>query len=303
MNRACKNIYTQVDDSQCEHHVTKINNYKHMKKISFLVFVFFIIQSIYSQELKFYGDFEQGSLVIVEGHDIAWAWLDKTKLQIDNGAIFSIGFDAKELGSKILKVKHFDGKVFLKKIILPKRKYKIQRINNKKQQFGETPDTLKQRIKREREIAREARTRIGKHSHALYSSGFIRPIRGGVITSVFGSQRILNGVPKNMHNGIDIAVPRGTSVKAMADGFVNLTTDNFYYAGNYIILDHGQGVNSMYLHLSKILVEEGQFVKKGQVIGKVGTTGRSTGPHLHWGVQWYSKRIDPAKLLGMNFVE
>ena len=100
-----------------------------------------------------------------------------------------------------------------------------------------------------------------------------------------------------MHNGLDIAVPRGTPVYAMTDGVVILTADNFYYAGNHIILDHGQGVNSFYLHLSKILVKEGQFVKKGEVIGKVGTTGRSTGPHLHWGVQWFSKRVDPARVL------
>jgi murein DD-endopeptidase MepM/ murein hydrolase activator NlpD len=272
-----------------------------MKRISFLLCIFISIHVLYSQDIKYYGLFEQGNFVIVEGDEIRWAWLDENELPVDNNNKFSFGFDAKETDTKILKFKHSDGKVFLKKINLPKRKYKVQRINNKKQQFSATPDSLKERIKREREIANIARAKIGENTKAMYSSGFIRPISGGVVTGVFGSQRILNGVPKNMHNGMDIAVPRGTPVKAMADGVVNLTTDNFYYAGNYIVLDHGQGLNSMYLHLSKILVEEGQLVKKGDIIGKVGTTGRSTGPHLHWGVQWYSKRVDPAKILKLNY--
>jgi len=263
--------------------------------------MFFFVSSIFSQEIKFFGNFEPGNLVIAEGNNIKWAWIDATKLKVDDEKMFSFGFDAKESGNKILKVKHGDGKVSLKKIKLPNRKYKIQKINNKKQQFSTTPDSLKERIKRERAISNKAKKEIGKNNTALYKSGFMRPIKGGRISSVFGSQRILNGVPKNMHNGLDIAVPRGTPVYAMTDGIVRLNADDFYYAGNHIILDHGQGLNSMYLHLSESLVFEGQRVKKGKIIGRVGTTGRSTGPHLHWGVQWYSKRVDPAKILKMKF--
>ncbi len=272
-----------------------------MKKNILLLCLLITIQTSFSQEINYYGKFEQGNSVIVKGEGIKWAWIDNEQLKIDNGELFTLGFDAKETDSKILKFKDSDNKVHIKKIVLPKRKYNIQRINNKKQQFGTTPDSLKERLKRERAIAKEAKSMIGKYSDDVYKTGCVRPIKGGIVTSVFGSQRILNGVPKNMHNGIDIAVPRGTPVRAMADGYVNLTTDNFYYAGNYIILDHGQGLNSMYLHLSKILVKKGQFVKKGDIIGKVGTTGRSTGPHLHWGVQWYSKRVDPETILKINF--
>jgi len=256
---------------------------------------------LFSQEIKFYGKFEPGNLIIAEGSEIKWAWLNDSELKIDTETVFSFGFDAKETGNKILKVKHEDGRVLLKKIKLPDRKYRVQRINNNKQQFSTTPDSLKQRIKREREISNKAKTNIGKTDEAFYKSGFMRPIKGGRISSVFGSQRILNGVPKNMHNGLDIAVPRGTPVYAMTDGVAILNADNFYYAGNHIILDHGQGLNSIYLQLSESLVEEGQRVKKGEIIGKVGTTGRSTGPHLHWGVLWYSKRVDPARILSMNF--
>ena len=271
-----------------------------MNKLLLLLFTITLAEFTISQDVKYYGAFEQGNLVIVESENIEWAWINDQKLSVDNEKVFTLGFDAKETDSKILKFKHSGGKVTLKKINLPIRKYNVQKINNTKQQFSTTPDSLKVRIKREREIAKLAQSKIGELQTPLFRKGFIRPIKGGRISSVFGSQRILNGIPKNMHNGLDIAVPRGTPVLAMADAVVNLTTDNFYYAGNYIVLDHGQGLNSMYLHLSEILVEEGQRVNKGDVIGKVGTTGRSTGPHLHWGVQWYSKRIDPEHILNIK---
>jgi murein DD-endopeptidase MepM/ murein hydrolase activator NlpD len=125
-------------------------------------------------------------------------------------------------------------------------------------------------------------------------------IRGGRITGIFGSQRILNGVKKSPHNGLDIAAPEGTSVYAMTDGIVRLTGKNYYYNGNFVFIDHGQGLSSLYLHMSRLNVKDGQIVKKGVKIGEVGTTGRSTGPHLHWSVQWYNKRIDPECLLKIN---
>jgi len=272
-----------------------------IKKYYPFVVILIFASSVFSQEIKYYGNFEQGNLIIAEGSEIKWAWIDSTKLKVDDEKIFIFGFDAKESRNIILKVKHQYGKVSLKKIKLPSRKYKVQRINNKKQQFSSTPDSLKERIKRERAISNKAKSEIGKIDTAFYKSGFIRPIKGGRISSIFGSQRILNGVPKNMHNGLDIAVPRGTPVYATTDGIVKLAADDFYYAGNYILLDHGQGLNSFYLHLSENLVQEGQRVKKGEIIGRVGTTGRSTGPHLHWGMQWYAKRVDPARILKMKF--
>lgn len=272
-----------------------------MNKSYILISFLFLSTIFYAQELKYYGIIESGNLIIVQGSNIKWAWIDDTELKIDEQNLFSFGFDAKETGNKILKIKHDEGKVSLKKIQLPPRKYKTQKINNKKQQFSKTPDSVLVRIKRERNISKEARREIGKIDTAYYKVGFQRPIKGGVVTGVFGSQRILNGVAKNMHNGFDIAVPRGTPVYAMTDGIVRLTADNFYYSGNNILLDHGQGVNSFYLHLQEILVQEGDFVKKGKIIGRVGTTGRSTGPHLHWGVQWNSKRVDPVRLLNMKF--
>ena len=275
-----------------------------MKIRNILILALFIIINfsfIHGQTLQFYGDFEAGTMIIAKGDPVERAKLNDQKLKIDDDGIFCFGFDAKQTGSQILNIKFKEGKVLLKKIDLAQRQYKTQRINNLKKDLVTAPDSLSKRLKKERKIALQARSPIGKIDTALYKSGFMRPIKGGRISSVFGSQRILNGIPKNLHNGLDIAVPRGTPVYAMADGIVRLGADNFYYPGNYILLDHGQGLNSSYLHLSKLLVKTGDRVKKGDVIGKVGTTGRSTGPHLHWGVQWYLRRIDPAKLLTMGF--
>ncbi|MEN8193510.1 MAG: M23 family metallopeptidase [Bacteroidota bacterium] len=273
-------------------------------KIKYILFALIILSTwiINAQELEFYGKFEPGTLIVAKGDPIERAKLNDQELKIDDEGILCFGFDAKQKGTQILNVKFKEGKVLLKRINLPDRKYKVQRINNMKSDYVTPPKNLNKRIKQEREIALSARSPIGKIDTALYKSGFTRPIKGGRISSVFGSQRILNGIPKNLHNGLDIAVPRGTPVYAMADGIVRLAADNFYYPGNYILLDHGQGLNSQYLHLSKINVKKGDRVKKGQIIGKVGTTGRSTGPHLHWSVQWYLRRLDPARILDMNFI-
>jgi len=273
-----------------------------LRKNIFISLIISLLCSLsFAQEIQFFGNINQGNLIIGKGNNILWAWIDSTQIRVDSKNIFAFGIDAKEVGSRIIKIKHSDGKVLLKKINLPVRKYKVQKINNSKQQFKNTPDSLIIRLEKEREISRKAYNEIGKIDTAFYKVGFIQPLKGGVVTSVFGSKRILNGIPKNMHNGLDIASPKGTSVYAMTDGIVRLTADNFYYSGNYVLLDHGQGLSSFYLHLSKIIVHEGKKVKKGELIGKVGTTGRSTGPHLHWGVQWFSKRVDPSSLLELEF--
>ncbi len=119
----------------------------------------------------------------------------------------------------------------------------------------------------------------------------------GPISGVYGSQRILNGEPRTPHFGVDIAVPTGTPVRATADGAVTLAHDGMLLSGKTLIVDHGFGLNSVYYHLSEITVPLGARVKQGQVIGKVGATGRATGPHLHWGMNLFDIRLDPALLV------
>ncbi len=252
-----------------------------------------------AQNVSFTGEFKQSNLIIGYAADLDYAKLDGIKLLSDNG-YFVFGFDRDSPLIHYLTVKLKNGKSIVKKIELAKRRYKIQRINRMKKKFVTPPPKELARIKREGKILKRARSKIGVNASAYYLSGFIRPVKSGRITSVFGSQRILNGVPKNPHNGLDIAAPTGTPVYATADGIVRLTGKNFFYNGNFVLLDHGQGLSSIYLHLSKIDVKGGKYVHKGEKIGEIGTTGRSTGPHLHWGVNWYGKRIDPASLLKLD---
>ncbi|MBS0150303.1 MAG: M23 family metallopeptidase [Nitrospira sp.] len=133
----------------------------------------------------------------------------------------------------------------------------------------------------------------------LWQPGFVEPVNGKR-TGIFGSVRIMNGQPRNPHNGEDIGAPLGTPVAATNDGLVKLTVDHFF-SGKGIFLDHGLGFYSMYFHLSEILVKDGDVVKAGQIVGKVGASGRATGPHLHWGVKLNGARVNPYALLDLPF--
>jgi murein DD-endopeptidase MepM/ murein hydrolase activator NlpD len=133
----------------------------------------------------------------------------------------------------------------------------------------------------------------------LWQPGFVEPVNGKR-TGIFGSVRIMNGQPRNPHNGEDIGAPIGTDVAATNDGVVRLTVDHIF-SGKGIYLDHGLGFYSMYFHLSEVLVKDGDLVRAGQIIGKVGATGRATGPHLHWGVKLNGARVNPYTLLDLPF--
>jgi murein DD-endopeptidase MepM/ murein hydrolase activator NlpD len=119
----------------------------------------------------------------------------------------------------------------------------------------------------------------------------------GPISGVYGSVRILNGVPRQPHAGVDIAAPEGTPVKSPADGIVRLAETGMVLTGGTVIIDHGQGLTSILIHMSAVLVRPGVFVSRGQIIGRVGHTGRATGPHVHWGMNWRDVRIDPQLLV------
>ena len=125
---------------------------------------------------------------------------------------------------------------------------------------------------------------------------FVWPVTGR-ISGIYGSQRILNGEPRRPHRGVDIAAPAGTPVGAMADGVVALAATGLYFTGGTVMIDHGHGLHSLYAHLSEVAVALGQAVRQGEAIGRVGATGRVTGAHLHWGVFWFERALDPALLV------
>lgn len=171
--------------------------------------------------------------------------------------------------------------------------WRIERVD------GLPPKTVKPdpataaRISRESALVIKARQR--NSSNTAFSGPWIRPTKGR-ISGVYGSQRILNGTPGSTHLGLDIAAAKGTPVLAAAAGTVSLVHEDMVLSGKTVLLDHGHGVSSVYIHLSEIDVAEGQLLSQGQQIGSVGATGRASGPHLHWGVNWFRVKLDPQAL-------
>ena len=183
-------------------------------------------------------------------------------------------------------------------VLVMKQEYPVERLTLPSQMVDLDQKTLV-RVKAESSAVLRAFDRVVPHP--LWRGKFIEPVRGR-ISGRFGSRRFINGHPRTPHSGEDIAAPEGTPVSAMNDGLVRLTVDHFF-SGKGVIVDHGLGLFSMYFHLSSVDVEQNQAVKKGQVIGKVGSTGRATGPHLHWGVRLNDARVDPYSLLTLTLGE
>ncbi|MDG1784129.1 MAG: M23 family metallopeptidase [Porticoccaceae bacterium] len=207
----------------------------------------------------------------------------------DNGTfILGLGRDAGEM----MRLVVVDDKGHQKEYTFPvaKRKYNIQSVEGVPQRtVTPNPEDIA-RIRQDSLLVRNARQGVSDRQDFL--AGFIKPLEGPV-TGVYGSQRVYNGTPKNPHYGVDYAAPTGTIVRAPAAGVVQLAHSDLFYSGGTLIMDHGFGLNSSFLHLSAVLVLEGQEVKQGDPIGKVGSTGRATGPHLDWRMNWLNVRIDP----------
>lgn len=180
-------------------------------------------------------------------------------------------------------------------VLVMKEEYPEQRLTLPSKMVDLDKKTLA-RVQTESKAVHEAFA--GFVPHPLWKGRFMEPVQGK-ISGRFGSRRVINGQPRKPHSGEDIAAPEGTPVLAMNDGMVRLTADHFF-SGKGVIVDHGLGLFSMYFHLSSVEVKHGQVVKKGQVIGKVGSTGRATGPHLHWGVRLNGSRVDPYSLLDLS---
>jgi murein DD-endopeptidase MepM/ murein hydrolase activator NlpD len=181
-------------------------------------------------------------------------------------------------------------------VLVIKEKRAVQHLTLPKDKVDLDEDSLI-RVKAEQAQVRTVLDAVS--TRRLWANDFLRPV-DGPITGAFGRQRIINGQAKNPHNGEDIAAPLGADVVAMNDGVVCLTADHFF-SGKGIFVDHGLGLYSMYFHLSEVSVKDGEMVARGQIIGKVGASGRATGPHLHWGVNLNGARVDPLSLIKLSF--
>lgn len=241
------------------------------------------------------GAATQGGLMIGRAAPGAIVSLDGRKVATTPGGDFVLGFgrDAKPVAQ--LVVRHKDGKRETRTIAVAARSYKIQRIDGLPKRKVEPKKQDMTRINAERELFRRARALVTPQS--WFRSGFVWPVTGR-ISGVYGSQRILNGQPRRPHLGTDIAAKTGTKVVAAADGVVALAHDGMFFTGKTLHIDHGLGLGTVYAHLSKLHVKQGARVKKGQLIGRIGQTGRATGPHLHWGLTWGALRLDPALAAG-----
>lgn len=206
--------------------------------------------------------------------------------------VFGVGRD--EVGPVRIDVQRAEGRTETASIAVTPRDWPIERIDGVPPDTVNPPPEIAERIEREQALVAAARLR--DDDRADFVQAFVWPVQGRV-SGRFGNQRIYNGSPKSPHSGMDIAATQGTPVLAPAAGVVTFANPDLYLTGGTVLLDHGHGVSSNFLHLSRIDVQAGDRVAQGQVIGAVGATGRATGPHLHWGMNWFDVRIDPLLVL------
>jgi murein DD-endopeptidase MepM/ murein hydrolase activator NlpD len=209
---------------------------------------------------------------------------------------FVVGFDRDAKPQATLTVTAPDGAVEKRMLTIKPRQWQVERVDGVPQQLVTPDPELEKRIINEQHMLDVARTKI--EALPLFESGFMLPAEGRH-SGFFGSQRILNGTPRAPHAGLDIAVPIGTPVHAAADGVVSLQQPDMVMTGYTVMLNHGEGLQTMYIHMSKILVQDGQHVKQGDVIGLSGMTGRANGPHVHFAATWFNSKIDPETLLAV----
>ena len=240
------------------------------------------------------GDFIQGGMVVGQGALGARVVLDGTDVPVSLAGVFLLGFKREAEPVANLDIQFAGQHAERRRIAIDQRDYDIQRIDGlPRRKVTPDPEDLV-RIRAEGRLMRDARS--GKALRLGFLSGFVWPARG-LISGVYGSQRILNGEPRRPHFGVDIAAPTGTPVIAPADGRVTLVHPDMFFNGKSIVMDHGLGLTTVYIHLSDASVQPGQWVKQGDVIGRIGETGRVTGPHLHWGARVRNIEIDPALLV------
>lgn len=241
------------------------------------------------------GTIEQGGLVFGRADTAAKVSLGKRTLRLtaDGRFIFGIGRDEK--GPLVLRLRYRDGSTEERRLAVSKRAWRIQRITGLPRAMVTPPQHLMARLTREYKLVVAARA---KDSNRIYWGERLDWPAYGRVSGVFGSQRFYNGKPRTYHSGVDVAKPAGTAIKAPAGGVVTLVHQGMYFAGKIVVLDHGHGLASSFIHMSKILLKVGDKVRKGQIVGLVGSTGRSTGAHLHWSLSWFQTRIDPQRAVG-----
>ena len=260
----------------------------------------FLLFSFSSQALEICGHRAQGNLLLGKDSNLHQVLLNGKEQPFNNEGYFLLALDRDADISQKLTILHQDEEMNYPTdrytFTISKTPWNIQRING----VAERKVTPKQEdmdeILRENQSVRKAlETNLAQSS--FWQNGFILPLDNYRVSGKFGGQRIINTHPKSAHKGMDMAAPEGTPIKSSAEGIVTLSGGNFFYSGNMVIIDHGDGLQTMYAHLKDTNVKVGDHVKQGEIIGTVGHTGRATGPHLHWGASHNGVRFNPESLL------
>ena len=261
-----------------------------MQKILLIIAILFTSNCF---AIEFNGKFIQGHFIIGKTEPKSKIIIDKKEIKVSRDGFFVFGIDRdRKFDVLITKINNDKKEKIIKKVF--KRKYNIQRIDGLPENKVTPPEEVYKRIKTENNAIGEARAI--NSDLIFFKNKFIMPVEG-IITGVYGSQRILNGKPKWPHYGIDIAADLGTMILSSGTGVVTMAEDDLYYTGGTIIMDHGHGISTIYSHLENVLVSVGDQINQGDVIGTVGSTGRSTGPHLDFRINWFQTRLDPMSVL------
>jgi murein DD-endopeptidase MepM/ murein hydrolase activator NlpD len=247
---------------------------------------------LYAVELT--GEMVQGGLVFGKAKAGSTVQLDGEAVMVSPGGDFVIGFDRDETSERTLTIREPSGEAKTLTLAVAPRDYRIERVDGLPPKTVTPDPEAAERIRQDAAMVASARARRDQRTD--YAQGFAWPAKGR-ISGVYGSQRVLNGEPRRPHYGLDIAAPTGSPVYAPADGVVTLAHPDLYFSGGTIILDHGQGLSSSFLHLSRILTTAGTEVKQGDLIAEIGATGRASGPHLDWRMNWLNRRVDPQLLM------
>ena len=257
------------------------------------VLIFSLLVSAETESLSFTGNLIQGGLAFGQVSPGSKVQINGHWVRVSPAGEFILGFGRDYPSDATVIVQAKDGTVKSHTFAIAAREYNIQRIDGlPDKQVSPEPKAM-QRIRRESVEIAIARSMDGDRMD--FKSGFIWPVQGR-ISGIYGSQRILNGLSRRPHFGIDIAAPVGTPVLAPAPGLVTYAED-MYFSGGTLVVDHGQNLSSSFLHLHKILVKVGDWVRQGQPVALVGATGRATGPHLDWRMNWHQQRLDPGLLM------
>jgi Peptidase family M23 len=259
-----------------------------------IIFAAWLAGGAAGTELQLTGELVQGGVVRGRVAPESAVSLNGRALRVTPDGWFVIGFGRDALPSAELSVRAPGGEARRHLLQIAPRTYPVQRIDGLPPRQVVPSDADLVRIRADAALLDAARGRD------TLARGFTEQMAWpaiGPISGVFGSQRILNGQPRTPHRGVDIAAPRGSPVGAMASGVVSLAETGMYFTGGTVMLDHGHGLHSIYVHLDQVRVTVGQQLRRGQTLGTVGASGRATGPHLHWGVYWFDQAVDPALLV------